>query len=145
MAEYHVQIARDWLGTPYVHQASAKGVGCDCLGLIRGVWREALGTEPVAAPAYTADWNECSGDEVLWAAATRHLEPRAKDFTRCGDVLLFRMRASGVAKHLGILSQGPHGPQMVHALSGCFVTEIPLTRDWQRRCVAQFSFPTGGN
>ena len=31
--------ARDWLGTPYRHQASLKGAGCDCLGLVRGVWR----------------------------------------------------------------------------------------------------------
>jgi NlpC/P60 family putative phage cell wall peptidase len=30
---------RAWLGTPYRHQASLKGVGCDCLGLVRGVWR----------------------------------------------------------------------------------------------------------
>ena len=28
-----------WIGTPYRHQASLKGVGCDCLGLVRGVWR----------------------------------------------------------------------------------------------------------
>ncbi len=34
-----VAIARDWIGTPYVHQASAQGAGCDCLGLLRGVWR----------------------------------------------------------------------------------------------------------
>ena len=31
--------ARMWIGTPYVHQASALGAGCDCLGLVRGVWR----------------------------------------------------------------------------------------------------------
>lgn len=32
-----VAAARQWLGTPYRHQASVRGVGCDCLGLIRGV------------------------------------------------------------------------------------------------------------
>ena len=31
--------ARSWLGTPYRHQGARKGVGCDCLGLVRGVWR----------------------------------------------------------------------------------------------------------
>ena len=31
--------ARRWLGTPYLHQASECGVGADCLGLLRGVWR----------------------------------------------------------------------------------------------------------
>ncbi|RDD95564.1 peptidase, partial [Paracoccus pantotrophus] len=27
-----VQAARGWIGTPYVHQGSAKGAGTDCLG-----------------------------------------------------------------------------------------------------------------
>ena len=27
-----------WLGTPYHHQASVRGAGCDCLGLIRGIY-----------------------------------------------------------------------------------------------------------
>jgi NlpC/P60 family putative phage cell wall peptidase len=31
--------ARAFIGTPYRHQASLQGVGCDCLGLVRGVWR----------------------------------------------------------------------------------------------------------
>src|SRR5215207_7343246 len=36
--EQIVAAARGWIGTPYHHQASVKGVGCDCLGLIRGLW-----------------------------------------------------------------------------------------------------------
>ena len=43
-----VRAARSWIGTPYRHQASLKGVGCDCLGLLRGVWREVVGAEPEA-------------------------------------------------------------------------------------------------
>jgi cell wall-associated NlpC family hydrolase len=35
-----VALAREWLGTPYHHQASLKGVGTDCVGLVRGIWRE---------------------------------------------------------------------------------------------------------
>lgn len=30
-----VAAARGWIGTPYLHQASLKGVGTDCLGLVR--------------------------------------------------------------------------------------------------------------
>ena len=44
-----VGAARGWIGTPYRHQASLKGVGCDCLGLLRGVWRELKGEEPAPA------------------------------------------------------------------------------------------------
>ncbi len=46
--------ARGWIGTPYRHQASLKGVGADCLGLMRGVWREIYGGEPETVPAYSA-------------------------------------------------------------------------------------------
>src|SRR5690606_25246620 len=56
-----VEIAREWVGTPYRHQASAKGAGTDCLGLLRGVWREIYGAEPEPVPAYTADWSEPDG------------------------------------------------------------------------------------
>ena len=54
--------ARAWIGTPYRHQASLKGVGCDCLGLVRGVWRAVIGDEPERAPAYSRDWAEASGE-----------------------------------------------------------------------------------
>src|SRR5688572_25297534 len=58
-----VAAARDWIGTPYRHQASLKGVGCDCLGLVRGVWREHYGAEPEAPPPYRADWAETGAVE----------------------------------------------------------------------------------
>ncbi len=68
-----VAAARCWLGTPYVHQASAKGVGSDCLGLLRGVWREVMGQEPEQVPVYSMDWSEPQGEERMWVAARRHL------------------------------------------------------------------------
>ena len=71
--EQIVAAARGWVGTPYHHQASVKGAGCDCLGLIRGVWRELLGAEPEAMPAYTRDWGDVTGAEPLLAAARRNL------------------------------------------------------------------------
>ncbi len=64
-----VPLARAWIGTPYLHQCSTKGAGTDCLGLLRGVWREAIGTEPEAVPAYSADWSEPSGCEDLQSSA----------------------------------------------------------------------------
>lgn len=69
-----VAAARQWLGTPYLHQASAKGRGADCLGLIRGLYTELYGREPETPPPYTPDWNErrpC--DEPLLSAARRHM------------------------------------------------------------------------
>ncbi len=46
-----VAAARGWIGTPYLHQASLKGVGCDCLGLLRGLYRESsMATSPSGRP-----------------------------------------------------------------------------------------------
>ncbi|MCV2871100.1 NlpC/P60 family protein [Defluviimonas sp. WL0050] len=137
-----VEIARAWIGTPYRHQASAKGAGTDCLGLIRGVWRELYGAEPEAMPAYTKDWSEPEGIERLWQAAGRHLRPcdpaRA---VAAGEVLLFRMREGAVAKHLGLVAAVGSRSSFIHAYSGHGVMESPLSVPWLRRVVARFEFP----
>ncbi|WP_293575273.1 peptidase [Phaeobacter sp.] len=147
-----VLAARRWLGTPYVHQAATRGAGCDCLGLIRGVWRSCCGPEPEQPPAYTMDWSEPQHEELLWQAALRHLQPKPLLAAAVGDVLLFRMRAGAVAKHLAIQTEvgGPDPmaqtaaepqAQFIHAYSGHGVVETALSAPWQRRIVARFAFP----
>jgi NlpC/P60 family putative phage cell wall peptidase len=130
--------ARDWIGTRYRHQASLKGVGCDCLGLVRGVWRRCIGPEPEAAPPYAPDWAEARGEEALMAAALRHLVPIAASDARAGDVLLFRWRDGFVAKHAAIATGDC---TMIHAHDGASVCEVALAPWWQRRIAAAFSFP----
>lgn len=134
--------ARRWLGTPYLHQASCQGAGCDCLGLIRGIWQALYGQEPEHPPGYSMDWSEPAGEEILWQAALRHLKPKFLAEPDCGDVLLFRMRRGAIAKHLGVQSRlGSKGAAFIHAYSGRGVVESALTPAWQRRVVARFSFP----
>lgn len=137
MPERIVAAARDWIGTPYVHQASLKGVGCDCLGLLRGVWRDVIGEEPEVVAIYTPDWAEARGEELLAAAACRHLDPIGVDHAAAGDVVLFRWRAGLPAKHVGILS-GPRS--MIHAHEGAAVCEVPLAAWWRRRIAFAFRF-----
>lgn len=136
-----VEAARLWLGTPYVHQASVRGAGCDCLGLVRGVWAEVYGAEPEAVPPYTPDWSEPQRDEVLWRAAARHLRPKPLTTESLGDLLLFRMRDGSVAKHLGIQSATGAAPLFVHAYARHGVVESPLSGPWMRRIAARFEFP----
>lgn len=135
--------ARRWIGTPYLHQASAKGAGTDCLGLLRGVWTSLLGVEPEAVPAYTDDWAEQSQREVLLEAASRWLILKPPADALPGDVLLFRMRDGFIAKHLGIQTEIGAEPAFVHAYTGHGVVESPLSQPWQRRIAARFSFPDG--
>ncbi|HEX7531978.1 MAG TPA: peptidase P60 [Methyloceanibacter sp.] len=100
-----VKAVRGWLGTPYHRQASLKGVGSDCLGLIRGTWRELYAPEPETMPAYTQDWGSAAGSETLMEGACRHLvELTDVSGAAPGDVLVFRMRDRGVAKHAGVLT-----------------------------------------
>ncbi|APE43810.1 peptidase [Sulfitobacter alexandrii] len=139
-----VDTARSWIGTPYVHQQTVKGAGCDCLGLLRGVWREVLGAEPEAVPAYSMDWSEPQGEERLWQATARHLRPKRPNTPAPGDVLLFRMRSGAVAKHLGIQACVGESPSFIHAYAGHGVVESPLSVPWSRRVVARFEFPLGG-
>ncbi len=138
-----VAAARRWIGTPYVHQASCRGAGCDCLGLVRGVWREVVGAEPASLPPYSADWGEVQGAELLWQGARRLMRELPAAAARPGDVLLFRMRAGAVAKHLGILSRGTAEAAgcFIHAYAGHGVVESPLSAPWRRRLVAAFRLP----
>lgn len=134
--------ALSWVGTPYRHQASCKGAGADCLGLLRGVWRHVYGEEPEGVPAYSADWSEPQGREELLWAAQRHLVAKPVGDAALGDVLLFRMRRGSVAKHLGLQTCDGAEPSFVHAYSGQGVTVSPFSEPWARRVVARFCFPS---
>lgn len=133
-----VRAAESWRGTPYRHQASLKGIGTDCLGLVRGVWREVMGDEPEQAPPYAPGWAEHGGGEALAEAALRHLVPVRSDERRGGDVLLFRWRPHLPAKHAGIAVAAD---RMIHAQEGASVTEIALTPWWLRHLAFVFRFP----
>lgn len=135
-----VTAARGWIGTPYRHQASLMGVGADCLGVVRGVWRELLGPEPERPPPYGRDWAEDGAGELMLAAAGRALVRVPDGAPEPGDVLLFRVAGGAVAKHCGIATARD---AMVHAYDGHAVAETQIPDIWMRRLVARFRFPAG--
>jgi NlpC/P60 family putative phage cell wall peptidase len=132
-----INSARGWIGTPYIHQASLKNIGCDCLGLLRGVWRECIGDEPEDFVPYTPDWAEAKGEETLAAAGFRHFDEIKIEEATAGDIVLFRWRSHVPAKHVGILSS-PNS--MIHAHGGVNVCEVPLSNWWKRRIAFAFRF-----
>lgn len=138
-----VAAARRWIGTPYCHRASLEGVGCDCLGLVRGLWREFYGDEPEELPAYAPDWAEAGRIESMIDAGRRHLRAVPLADVRPGDVVLFRWRPELPAKHAGIVSEVRDGRpvRFVHAYDGSAVVESPLGPWWYRRLAAAFAFP----
>ena len=132
-----IETARSWIDTPYQHQASVKGTGCDCLGLIRGVWREIYGPEPMNVPPYSANWEE-KGPEMLHDAAQKCLTPIDDNELKPGDVMLFRMKRGVPCRHIAIAA-GP--TTIIHAYWGRAVVESHLVNYWQRRWAYSFSFP----
>jgi NlpC/P60 family putative phage cell wall peptidase len=131
---------RTWLRTPYHHQQSTKGAGCDCLGLLRGVWRAVIGPEPVAAPNYSRDWAEALGRETLLETCRAFLIE--KDVPAPGDVIVFRMQRAALAKHCALLVAPD---RIIHAYQGIGVTEEGLAQFLRTRRTASiagvFAFP----
>lgn len=133
-----ISAARSWIGTPYRHQASIRGIGCDCLGLVRGVWREVVGEEPEKPKNYSPDWAEAGGAEQLAGAASRHLIEIGNRRISGGEILLFRWRRDLPAKHVAIATNAEF---MVHAHDGAQTCEVSIAPWWRRRLASVFAFP----
>lgn len=133
--------ARTWIGTPFVHQAALKGVGCDCVGLIRGV----------------ADGLHMNYDRTLWRRFANYarlpnsrrmeeglslfLAPLAPDEVDTGDVMFFEWRAN-LPMHLAIFARGRERDTMVHALAEAGkVTEHGFGPPWPNRLVSCWRYP----
>jgi NlpC/P60 family putative phage cell wall peptidase len=132
-----VNAARRWLGTPYRHQAATLGAGCDCLGLVRGVWRELYGAEPIDVPSYRADWRDVRHADELRAAADALLR-RADGGPTAGQVILFRLGRTLVPKHCGIAVSAD---RFIHAQERLGVVEANFTDGWRRRVTGLYDFP----
>lgn len=130
--------ALTWLGTPYRHQGSRKGVGCDCLGLVLGVWRAVYGVEPERPGPYAPDWAEAGERDLLLEAANRHCAQKPAMELAAGDLVLFRWRPRLPAKHAAI-ALGPD--RFIHAYQGNAVIVSALVPQWRSRIAGVFAFP----
>ena len=133
-----IAAARGWLGTPYHDQASLRGVGCDCLGLARGVWRDLVGAEPQSIPPYSRDWGETGVREVLAEGARGMMIEIPLAQIGPATLVLFRMAPRAIAKHVGILTADD---SFIHAYDRLGVIEEALTTAWARRIAFAFRFP----
>lgn len=131
-----IEISRSWIGTPYHHQESLKGEGCDCLGLLRGVWRELYGDEnPEPVPSYSPSWGDHRVDDPLMVVARKYFTEQREP--RKGDILLFRMRPGIAVKHCSIFTgEGT----MIHAYSNHQVREDTYSDWWKKKQVGVFKF-----
>lgn len=129
--------ARTWLGTPYHHQAASKGVGCDCIGLIRALYERFVGTLPVTAD-YSPQWHLHQSEERLYAEVSRYGLEIALHAAQPGAVLLFGF-GKGPAAHAGVLVSDT---TFIHAYAEIGkVAESRLSDKWQARLRYAFQFP----
>lgn len=116
-----VEIARQWIGTPFVPRAAVRGVGCDCVGFIRGVLADLSGsTAPI--PPWRDDW--WRDGRALFGAAHAYLQPLTRA-PRPGDVVGVRVRWREA--HVAILA--PNGCA-IHASERAGVCEVSAPRWW---------------
>lgn len=113
--------ARGWIGTPYFIGQALRGVGCDCVGLVRGVWSDVTGRPAPPAPPFRPDWSNAPG-RALVDACRRYMRPLHPSEAAPGDAVVLRM-AGGREAHCGILD---HGDMIIHAVEGVGVARVPF-------------------
>jgi cell wall-associated NlpC family hydrolase len=116
--------ALDWIGTPFVWGQSQKGVGCDCKGLVAGVFRE-LGRPE--AESFYASFAGYRVDRPVPAELLT--EGFSKLFRRVsepkpGDILL--LKHAGRAGHMAIFVGGDRAVHAYPGQNGAGVKSRPL-------------------
>lgn len=138
-----VKAAREWIGTPFRHQARVKGVGADCGQLVIGVGLE--------AGAFIADpttehsvYGRLPNPRRMQKAIEALMVEIPFDQARAGDVLWMHWRV-GVPMHLAILAEHEGRRTMIHAYSGVGrVTEHGFCAPWTERVSSAWRYPKVG-
>lgn len=130
-----VSCARTWVGTPYRHQASVKGRGADCSGLLRGVGAE-LGLALTSRTDYAKQLDVPL--EVFLLEISANLERIEIADARNGDVLLFWFEAPDRPYHFAFVSD----VGIIHAYQSVRkVVETVLSDDWRARIHSAWRVP----
>lgn len=132
--------ARTWMGTPWAHQASAKGLATDCIGLIVGVAR-ALGIKEAAdydAAIDVRGYGRQPDPVALLAATDVYLQRIDLDAADVGDIYLLRFERDPM--HFAIRSRADP-PYIIHAveLRGG-VVEHRIDKTWRDRIMRAYRY-----
>lgn len=109
-----VEIARSWLGTPYVSNAMVRGAGIDCAMLLVAVYRAAGHIPEELDPRpYPAQWHLHRGEEQyrnIVQMFAREVPGPPERAPLSGDVVLFKV--GRLFAHGGIVTDWP---KIIHA------------------------------
>ena len=136
--------AREYLDTPFQHQARCKGLAIDCVGLALCVGEDLQMNDKRGEafdrndhPNYPA---QPIGNQLAEEIACRAIEVDKRDM-RPGDVVT--LRCGRVEMHVGILTDLHGGVGLIHAYAGGprRVSEHRLDDEWLSRVVRVFRYP----
>jgi NlpC/P60 family putative phage cell wall peptidase len=96
IGERIVAEAIGWIGTPWHHNQSKKGIGCDCVGFLAGVGRN-VGFLP---PDFKLEnYERIPRNDFLVKSLDRYLT-RVDGYINTGDILAFKR--ARIITHVGI-------------------------------------------
>ena len=127
--------ALSWIDTPFVHAAEVKGVGVDCVHLVKAIGQKYALVQDGDLPAYGTTPDPKQMREEL----NKHLDPIPFKAVREGDLLWFWAER---LLHLGIVVESDP-LSIVHAHNGRSRQEVILTRvigEWRRNIVGCFRY-----
>lgn len=100
--------AKEWLKTPYHHAAKLKGIGCDCLTYIVGVYENVGIVGPQKIPFYRPDFMRHNSTETYLEGLLEHGHEVKAPLS--GDIAIFKW--GRIFAHAGIVTEWP---RILHA------------------------------
>ena len=131
--------ARTWLGTPFHHQASVKGAGCDCIGVIKGVGTalKLVDYDPASPEAQAfANYSMLPNSRRMREGLATWLVEIPVAEATLADI--YFMAWGREPQHVALITD----KGIIHSYSGVGkVVEHALDEDWKRRIVASYRYP----
>ena len=93
-----ITVARTWIGTPYHHHQSTKGVGCDCIGFIKGVANE------IGYSIELENYNRLPTGDLMIETLDKFVTRVNRTTPKEGDILCFKTSFKGLPTHVGFCS-----------------------------------------
>src|SRR5665213_423152 len=138
-----VDKAREYLGTPYLHQGRLKGIAMDCVGLPLMVAEE-LGLKDTLGNPFkgsdNANYSAQPLDQAVQDEAIRRMIRKPIEDLTDGDVITLRVPT--IPCHVAIVSTVNGVTGIIHAYrpNGKVVEHI-MDAKWKKRIAAAFEFP----
>jgi NlpC/P60 family putative phage cell wall peptidase len=132
--------SRTWLGTPHRHQGAIKGVGCDCVGFLKGVALETGLITPELAAKLPRDYSRQPSGAQLRRLMGSLLVTVPFNDRAPGDHILMRLEIE--PQHLGMLTAVD--PDYIIHCGENGVVGHRLDSVWRARIVRVYRFPALG-